>query len=106
MRLLAMTWAACAHRGKQATYGFAALSRCPLQFPPSLNLLVKHDEDAEIYINGVLAGTAKGYNADYKSIPMSDVARAALKPGQNTFAVHVHQTIGGQGIDVGIGEVK
>lgn len=74
----------------------------PTQIPAKLNLLVKHDEDAEIYVNGVLAGTATGYSGDYKTIPMSDAARAALKPGQNTFAVHVHQTTGGQGIDVGI----
>ena len=78
----------------------------PNDIPAKLNLLVKHDEDAEIYINGVLAGTVTGYTNDYKMVPMSDAARATLKAGNNTFAVHVHQTIGGQSIDVGIAEAK
>ncbi|BCM91191.1 beta-galactosidase [Abditibacteriota bacterium] len=78
----------------------------PTQIPAKLNLLVKHDEDAEIYVNGVLAGTATGYTGDYVPISMSDAARATLKPGQNTLAVHVHQTTGGQGIDVGIAAAK
>ena len=70
--------------------------------PAKLALLIKHDEDAETYINGVLAGTVPGYVGDYVQAPISDAARAALKPGKNVFAVHVHNTVGGQGIDVGI----
>ena len=72
------------------------------QIPAKLHLLVKHDEDADIYINGVLAATLPGFNADYKEVSISDAARSAMRPGQNTFAVHVHQTVGGQGIDIGI----
>jgi len=65
-----------------------------------------HDEDAEIYINGVLAATVTGYTGDYKEIPLSPAARDAIKAGQNTIAVHCHQTIGGQSIDVGIIAVR
>ena len=72
------------------------------EIPAKLHLLVKHDEDAEIYLNGVLAATVSGYNGDYDAVAVSAAARATLKPGENTFAVHVHQTVGGQGIDVGI----
>lgn len=72
------------------------------QIPAKLNLLVKHDEDAEIYVNGVLAATVTGYTNDYAQVSMSEAARVTLKVGANTFAVHVHQTTGGQSIDVGI----
>ena len=70
--------------------------------PAKMAFLVLHDEDVEIYINGVLAASAKGYVTDYVMLPMNAAGRAALKPGKNLIAVHCHQTVGGQYIDVGI----
>lgn len=78
----------------------------PQQIPTNLNLLVNHDEETQIFINGVLAASVTGYNNTYAEIPMSAQARASLKPGQNVMAVHVHQTIGGQFIDVDITAAK
>lgn len=64
-----------------------------------------HDEDCEIYLNGVLAGSASGYTTSYVLFPINAAGRSALIPnGNNVIAVHCHQTVGGQNIDVGISE--
>ena len=68
----------------------------------NLKFVSFHDEDVEIYINGVLAGQASGYNTAYQPIAMLPDGRDALKAGKNSIAVHCHQTILGQYIDVGI----
>jgi Domain of unknown function (DUF4965)/Domain of unknown function (DUF5127)/Domain of unknown function (DUF1793)/Domain of unknown function (DUF4964) len=67
---------------------------------------VHHDEDVEIYVNGVLAASAGGYITAYDTLPMTAAGKAALKPGKNLMAVHCHQTTGGQYIDVGIVDLK
>jgi hypothetical protein len=71
-----------------------------------LRLLVHHDEDVEIYINGVLAAKADGFTTAYDFLPLAPAARAALKPRDNILAVHCRQTGGGQYIDVGMVEIK
>ena len=62
-----------------------------------------HDEDCEIYLNGVLAGSASGYSTGYVLFGLTDAGKAALVAnGTNLIAVHCHQTTGGQDIDVGL----
>uniref|UniRef100_UPI00186758CC glutaminase family protein n=1 Tax=Luteolibacter marinus TaxID=2776705 RepID=UPI00186758CC len=78
----------------------------PASIPDSAALSAHFDEDVEIYINGVRAGSAGGFVTDHTLIPLSDAGKAALKPGKNLIAVHCHQTSGGQYIDVGIVDVQ
>jgi hypothetical protein len=69
----------------------------------NLFFTVYHDEDVEIYINGVLAASATGYRTSYGLMAMTEAGRAALVPNAtNVLAVHCHQTGGGQYIDVGL----
>ena len=69
----------------------------------NLFFYVYHDEDVEIYVNGVLAGSATGYTSTYALIPMNSAGQAALtNNANNLLAVHCHQTGGGQYIDVGV----
>ena len=67
-----------------------------------LQLELHHDEDADVYLNGILAARAAGFVADYGEFAIAIPAAASLHPGTNTLAVHCHQTAGGQYIDVGI----
>ncbi len=63
-------------------------------------LLIYHDEDAEVYINGHEVARFRGYVTNYQVVPLSADARSFLKNGKNLLAVHCHQTGGGQFIDV------
>ena len=77
------------------------LSEVPSQ--GELCLSIHHDEDAEVYINGVLVAATKGFLTNYTLLPLpKDKVRDVLKKGKNVLAVHCHQTGGGQYIDVGL----
>jgi hypothetical protein len=71
-----------------------------------LALLLHHDEDTEVYVNGVLAVKVGDYNAAYESFLISQEAQAALRPGKNVMAARCHQTVGGQYFDVGLEGVE
>jgi hypothetical protein len=61
-----------------------------------------HDDEAEVYLNGVLAARLDSYTHSYAEELISPEALATLKPGRNIMAVHCHQGSGGQYIDVGM----
>ena len=71
-----------------------------------LQFRMHHDEDAEVYVDGVLATQVSGYVADYEAVRIKTKARELLKPGKHLLAVHCKQTQGGQYIDVGLVDVQ
>ncbi|MBI2825963.1 MAG: DUF1553 domain-containing protein [Planctomycetia bacterium] len=71
-----------------------------------LQLSLHHDDNCEVYLNGVLAAKVDGFTVDYQQVAIAEAALAALRPGRNALAVHCAQTTGGQYIDVGIVAVE
>ncbi|RYG54989.1 hypothetical protein EON80_31265 [bacterium] len=77
----------------------------PLTNAQIKNLVIRdyHDDDVEVYINGVLAYKRSGYTSTYESRPLTPQGKAAIKPNsQNVMAIHCRQTGGGQYIDAGL----
>ncbi|HEY3267930.1 MAG TPA: DUF4965 domain-containing protein [Armatimonadota bacterium] len=78
----------------------------PGKIGPNLQFFGYHDEDVDIYMNGVHAASEAGFVASYFPINILPAARKLLKPGAVvTIAAHCHQTEGGQGIDIGMANV-
>jgi hypothetical protein len=78
----------------------------PAEKLKNLGLWVHHDEDLQVYINGVLVVRNSGFTTSYDTFPLNDAARAALKPGKNLIAIHCQQTGGGQYVDLGLIDVQ
>jgi len=68
-------------------------------------LVIHHDEDAEVYINGRLITKLEGYTSSYVRATLNKKSQSALKVGKNCIAIHCHQTTGGQYIDAGLVDV-
>ena len=63
-------------------------------------LLIHHDEDATVYLNGHEVVRLPGYSTKYEVVPLDDRARRWVRKGENLIAVSCKQTGGGQFIDV------
>ncbi len=74
----------------------------PADFKNPLFLLW-HDDETDVYINGILAAKMRGQNGDYEEIPLLTSGREALQPGKNLIAVRVYHRDGNQIFDLGLG---
>lgn len=70
------------------------------------HLLLHHDEDCEVYVNGVLVAKLNAWTHDYELVPIPDAGVRALREGSNILAASCKQTNGGQFIDVGLVRVE
>lgn len=67
-----------------------------------LQIRMYHDNDAEVFLNGVPILKRPGHVENYELFDLDEKARAALEVGRNTLAVHCRQAEGGQFVDAGI----
>ena len=67
---------------------------------------MNHDDDAEVYINGVLVITAAGATPSYEDFSFNGRGRRAIKSGNNLIAIHCRNTGGEQYIDFGFVKSK
>lgn len=73
------------------------------QLADSLIMLLNHDEDCEIYINGRKMASFEGHDNNYSMVNFTTAVKNELVfDADNLIAIHCHQTTGGQYIDAGI----
>jgi hypothetical protein len=70
----------------------------------NLRVLMQHDDDAEVYLNGVLLTKQPGANNNYSYFTISPAARQSLRAGDNVLALHAANPQGGAYLDAGLYE--
>ncbi|MBO3271790.1 glutaminase family protein [Hymenobacter defluvii] len=67
-----------------------------------LTLLLWHDDDVEVYLNGVLLTKQEKFNDKYAYFAVPEAARKALHTGENVLAMHCVSPQGGEHLDAGL----
>ena len=67
-----------------------------------LALVIRHDDGATAYLNGVKIYDHNGPINDFRMTDVTDAARKAMRPGKSVLAVHVHEDGGGQYADTAL----
>ena len=65
-------------------------------------LKLQHEQEVEIYLNGVLAAKVPGRNSGYEELDLKPEAEKALRAGANLIAVHCRQAKNGRYFDAGL----
>ncbi|MFD0767283.1 glutaminase domain-containing protein [Mucilaginibacter lutimaris] len=72
-----------------------------------LKLLLHHDDDAEVFLNGERINISHGANGDLLPVEINESVAGKLKEGENVLAMHCTNTGGGAWLDAGFAdEVK
>jgi len=72
-----------------------------------LILQLRHDDDVEVYINGVQVYNCEHcYTGNLKEYRLDEKAKSALKKGKNIIALHCTNPSGNAWLDVGLGKQK
>ncbi|WP_231491362.1 glutaminase family protein [Pedobacter sp. Leaf170] len=67
----------------------------------NLNLKLNHDDNVEVYLNGVQVYACQCWTGKYIYIPLNN-SKIKLNKGKNVLAIHVKNTVGGQWLDAGL----
>jgi len=73
------------------------------QHPKDLFIKLNHDDNVEVYLNGMLVYEHEGWtNNKFTYVPVKAEVLKSLKKTDNVLAIHVINTTGGQGLDAGL----
>lgn len=69
------------------------------EVPSQPAILIHHDEDAQVYLNGRKVADLSGFTSAYQVVRINEKDADVIRAGQMLMAVHCKQTTGGQFID-------
>ncbi len=67
-----------------------------------LYLKMYHDDNVDVYLNGEKIYSCNCWNSSTEYFPLDNALKSKLVKGKNVLAIHVINTAGGQGLDVGL----